>query len=200
MDNLGIARVVFVGNSVGAGAAIQYAAAYPQRTLGLLLVAPAGFTPSGVTRWTAARFLGTPGILRAVVGPFTSLYLGPTTDATHTVMDEQKERRAASDYNASIEAYSALWRSFDTPAADLSAVARDIAAPAMVLRGALDPIITEADARRAAEALGANTGKRALEVVLPNAGHLPFMQEPERFLKAVEGLLATAEVNAATAN
>jgi pimeloyl-ACP methyl ester carboxylesterase len=200
MDGLGIARAVFVANSVGAGAAIQYAAAHPQRALGLLLVAPAGFTPAGVTRWTAARLLGTPGILRAVVGPFTSLYLGPTTDATHAVMGRQKERRAPADYNASIEAYAALWRSFDMPAADLSAIACEVAAPAMVVRGALDPIITEADARRAAEALGANAGKRALEVVLPNAGHLPFLQEPERFLKAVEGLLATAEVNAATAN
>ncbi|HEX3271877.1 MAG TPA: alpha/beta hydrolase [Ktedonobacterales bacterium] len=200
MDSLGVARAVFVGNSVGAGAAIQYAAARPQRALGLLLVAPTGFTPPGITRWTAARFLGTPSALRAVVGGFTSLYLGPTTDATKGVMDRQKELRASLDYNASIDACAALWRSFDTPAADLSAVAREVIAPAMVARGALDPIITETDARRAAETLGANTGKRALEVVLPNAGHLPFLQEPERFLKAVEGLLATAEVNAATAN
>jgi pimeloyl-ACP methyl ester carboxylesterase len=200
MDSLGIARAVFVGNSVGAGAAIQYAAAYPQRTRGLLFVAPAGFTPPGITRWTAARLLGTPGILRTVMGGFTSLYLGPTTDATKDVMGRQKELRATPDYKASIEAYAALWRSFDTPTADLSAVAREVAAPAMVVRGALDPIITEADARRAAEALGANTGKRALEVVLPNAGHLPFLQEPVRILKAIEGLLATAEINAATAN
>jgi pimeloyl-ACP methyl ester carboxylesterase len=200
MDSLGIARAVFVGNSVGAGAAIQYAAAHPQRALGLLLVAPAGFTPPGITRWTAARFLGTPGVLRAVAGGLTALYLGPTTDATRAVIERQKERRASSDDNASMQAYAALWRSFATPAADLSAAARDVTAPAMVVRGALDPIITEADARRAAEALGANTGKRALEVVLPNAGHLPFLQEPERFLRAVEGLLATAEVNAATAN
>jgi len=200
MDSLGISRAVFLGNSVGSGAAIQYAAAHPQRTLGLLLVAPAGFTPPGITRWAAARFLGTPGVLRAVVGGFTSLYLGPTTDATCDVIDRRKERRASSDHSASIEAYAALWRSFDTSAADLSAVAREITAPTMVVRGALDPIITEADTRCVAEALGANTGKRALEVVLPNAGHLPFLQEPERFLKTVEGLLATAEVNAATAN
>jgi pimeloyl-ACP methyl ester carboxylesterase len=139
-------------------------------------------------------------VLRAVVGGFTSLYLGPTTDATCVVIDRRKERRASSDHSAAIEAYAALWRSFGTSAADLSAVAREITAPTMVVRGALDPIITEADTRCAAEALGANTGKRALEVVLPNAGHLPFLQEPERFLKTVEGLLATAEVNAATAN
>src|SRR5262249_25458527 len=125
---------------------------------------------------------------------------GPTTGATRAVMDRQQERRATDHDNASIAAYAALWRSFDTPAADLSAIAREVTAPAMVVRGALDPIITAADARRAAEALGANTGKRALEVVLPNAGHLPFLQDPERFLKAVEGLLMTAEVNAAAAN
>jgi pimeloyl-ACP methyl ester carboxylesterase len=200
MDSLGIARAVFAGNSVGAGAAIQYAAAHPQRALGLLLVAPAGFTPPGITRWLASRLLGTPGVLRAVVGGFTSLYLGSTTDATRAVLAGQKEQRATPDCAASIAAYAALWRSFDTPAADLSAIAREVTAPAMVVRGALDPIITEADARRATEALGAHTGKRALEVVLPHAGHLPFLQEPERFLKAVEGLLATAEVNAATAN
>jgi pimeloyl-ACP methyl ester carboxylesterase len=200
MDSLGIARAVFVGNSVGAGAAIQYAAAHPQRVMGLFLVAPAGFTPPGVVRWLAARLLGTPGVLRAVVGGFTSLYLGPTTDATRVVMSQQKEQRASSDYAASIGAYAALWRSFDTPTADLTAVACAVTTPAIVVRGALDPIITEADARRAAETLGATTGKRALEVVLPTSGHLPFLQEPERFLKAVEGLLATAEVNAATAN
>jgi pimeloyl-ACP methyl ester carboxylesterase len=198
MDGLGIARAVFAGNSVGAGAAIQYAAAHPQRALGLMLVAPAGFTPPGITRWLAARLLGTPGLLRAVVGGFTSLYLGPTTDATRAALAAQKERRAAPDYAASIVAYAALWRSFDTPAADLTAVAREVTAPAMIVRGALDPIITAADARRATEAMGANGGKRALEVVLPHAGHLPFLQEPARFLKAVEGLLATAEVNAAT--
>jgi pimeloyl-ACP methyl ester carboxylesterase len=198
MDGLGIARAVFAGNSVGAGAAIQYAAAHPQRALGLMLVAPAGFTPPGITRWLAARLLGTPGLLRAVVGGFTSLYLGPTTDATRAALAAQKERRAAPDYAASIEAYAALWRSFDTSAADLTAVAREVTAPAMIVRGALDPIITAADARRATEAMGANGGKRALEVVLPHAGHLPFLQEPARFLKAVEGLLATAEVYAAT--
>jgi pimeloyl-ACP methyl ester carboxylesterase len=200
MDSLGIARAVFVGNSVGAGAAIQYAAAHPQRALGLLLVAPAGFTPPGVTRWLAARLLGTPGVLRSVMGGFTSLYLGPTTDATRAVLAGLKKQRAKPDFAPSSAAYAALWRSFDTPAADLSALAREVTAPAMVVRGALDPIITAADARRATEALGADQGKRALEVILPHAGHLPFLQEPERFLKAVEGLLATAEVNAATAN
>ncbi len=104
----------------------------------------------------------------------------------------------AASHAASIAAYAALWRGFNTPTADLADVAREVSAPAIVVRGALDPIITAADSRRAAEALGGNSGKAALEVILPDAGHLPFLQQPARFFKAAEGLLATAEVNAAS--
>ena len=50
------------------------------------------------------------------------------------------------------------------------------------MRGALDPIITASDTRRAAEALGGAGGKGALEVILPDAGHLPFLQQPARFV------------------
>jgi pimeloyl-ACP methyl ester carboxylesterase len=197
MDGLGIARAVLMGNSVGAGAAIRYAAAHPQRVLGLLLVAPAGFTPPGLTRTLAARLLGNPAILRRVAPGFTSLYLGPTTAETEVLLREFRSRRGSPEYAASIAAYAALWRSFDTPAADLTELAKQVTAPAIVVRGALDPIITAADTRRAAEALGGIGGKGALEVILPDAGHLPFLQQPERFFKAAEGLIATAEVNAA---
>jgi len=197
MDSLGIARAVLLGNSVGAGAAIRYAAAHPKRVLGLLLVAPAGFTPPGLTRTLAARLLGSPAILRRVVGGFTSLYLGPTTVQTQALMQRFRAWRGEPEYGASIAAYAALWRSFDTPAADLTEIARQVTAPSIVIRGALDPIITAADTRRAAEALGGAGGKGALEVILPDAGHLPFLQQPARFFKAAEGLIATAEVNAA---
>jgi pimeloyl-ACP methyl ester carboxylesterase len=197
MDSLGIARAVLLGNSVGAGAAIRYAAAHPKRVLGLMLVAPAGFTSPGLTRALASRLLGTPAILRRVVGGFTSLYLGPTTTETAALMQQFRMRRGSPEYAASLAAYAALWRSFDTPDADLAAIAKQVTAPAIVVRGALDPIITAADTRRAAEALGGAEGKGALEVILPDAGHLPFLQQPARFFKAAEGLIATAEVNAA---
>ncbi len=198
MDGLGIARAVLLGNSVGAGAAIRYVAAHPKRVLGLLLVASAGFTPPGLARTLASRLLGTPAILRRVIGGFTSLYLGPTTAQTQALMQRFRARRGEPEYGASIAAYAALWRSFDTPAADLTEIARQVTAPSIVVRGALDPIITAAETRRAAEALGGAGGKGALEVILPNAGHLPFLQQPARFFKAAEGLIATAEVNAAT--
>lgn len=194
LNALGIARAVLVGNSVGGAAALRYAVAQPQRVAGLVLVSPAGFTAPGLMRALASRVLGAPRILRRFEPSFVSFYLGPTTEATRAVVERHRTARAASDYDASIAAYAALWRSFDTPAADLGELARQVRAPAIVVRGALDPIISALDTRRAVAAIGE---RGALEVVLPEAGHLPFLQQPERFFQAVAGVLNTAEVNAA---
>lgn len=193
MDGLGIARAVLLGNSVGGAAAVRYAAAHPRRVVGLVLVSPSGFTPPSVVRALASRLLGTPAILRRVEPAFTSLYLGPTTPETQAIVAAHRAQRTNKDYAALIQAYAALWRSFNRPEDDLTALAREVTAPAIVIRGALDPVITAADVRRAAESLGE---RGALEVVLPGAGHLPFFQQPERFMQAVAGLLNTAEARA----
>ncbi|MGZ3581899.1 MAG: alpha/beta fold hydrolase [Ktedonobacterales bacterium] len=194
LNALGIARAVLVGNSIGGAAALCYAAAQPQRVAGLVLVSPGGFTPPSLMRTLACRVLGSPRILRQIEPSFVSFYLGPTTEATRAIVERHRAARATSDYDASITAYAALWRSFDTPAADLTELAGKVRAPAIVVRGALDPIISALDTRRAVAAIGE---RGALEVVLPEAGHLPFLQQPARFFQAVAGMLNTAEVNAA---
>jgi pimeloyl-ACP methyl ester carboxylesterase len=191
MDALGMARAVFVGNSIGGAVALRLALDQPARVAGLALVAPAGFTVPGVRRALACRILGTPRLLAALEPLFTSLYLGPANAATRALLAEQRVARAAPDHAASIAAYAALWRSFDRPAADLRALVRGVSAPTIVLRGALNPVFTAADALRASQAIGE---RPALEVVLPNAGHLPFLQQPERFASALRGLLETVEV------
>lgn len=194
LDGLGIARGVLLGNAVGAAAAIRYAAATPRRVVGLALVAPMGFTPPGVARTLASRLFGAPALLRRVEPALTSLYLGPTTPDTSAIVARHRALRSSPHYSATIEAHAALWRSLNRPADDLTVLAREVTAPAIVLRGSLDPIITAGDARRATESLGE---RGALEVVLPEAGHLPFLQQPQRFMQAVSGLLNTAEAQAA---
>jgi pimeloyl-ACP methyl ester carboxylesterase len=77
------------------------------------------------------------------------------------------------------------------------ALARQARAPGLVVRGALDPLCAADEARQVAEALGERGG---LEVTLPEAGHFPALQQPERFHQALEGLLMTAEANMLTAN
>lgn len=91
-------------------------------------------------------------------------------------------------------AFAALWRSLDSQRDRLVEQARTLTIPGIVLRGTLDALVTEADAQRAADALGAHGGVR---VALPDAGHLPFLQQPGPFLRAVGGVLNTAEANMA---
>jgi pimeloyl-ACP methyl ester carboxylesterase len=193
LDSLGIARAVLLGNSVGAAAAVRYAAAKPQRVAGLALVAPGGFTPLGVTLAVSSRLLGTPALLRRIEPAFTSLYLGPDSPQTLAIVAAHRGLRTKPEYGAYIQAYAALWRSFARPSDQLANIAGQVTAPALVIRGALDPVITAADAQRATAAVGP---RGALQVVLPGAGHLPFLQQPERFFQAVAGLLATAELRA----
>ena len=94
-------------------------------------------------------------------------------------------------------AFAALWRSLDGRRDELLARAKEITAPAIVVRGNLDALVTEAEAQRAADALGAHGG---VCVKLPDTGHLPFLQQPGPFLRAVAGVLNTAEANAAAQN
>ena len=197
MDGLGIARVVLLGNGIGATVAIRYAAAHPKRTLGLALSGPLGFGAGGRFGRLAGRALTRPALLRRLEPVLTSLALGPTTPLTTEIALRRREQRTADDYPASVAAFAALWRSLAVERDELVARAKEVTAPAIVLRGAMDALVTESDAQRAAEALGEHGGMR---IELPGAGHLPFLQQPGPFLRAVAGVLNTAEANAASAS
>lgn len=192
MDALGIARAVFLGNGIGATAALLYAAAHPTRALGLALAAPLGFASPSLTGELLGKAAGNPTLLRLLEPTTYALALGPTTAATEAALAGYRARRASADATHTREATAALWRSLQSPTGDLPTLARNVATPSIILRGELDPLVTMADSRRAAEALGP---RGALEVILPDAGHLPFLQQPTRFFKALDGLLA--EANAA---
>lgn len=197
MDGLGIARAVLLGNGIGATAALTYAAAHPKRVLGLALSGPLGFGAGGRIGRLAGRALGSPSLLRRLEPILTSLALGPNTPLTTEIALRRKAQRAADDYPASVAAFAAVWRSLEGSRADLMALAREVTAPAIVLRGTLDALVTEIEAQQASDALGANG---SVCVSLPDAGHLPFLQQPGPFLRAVAGVLNTAEANVAAQN
>ncbi len=192
MDGLGIGRAVLLGNGLSAMAAIRYAVAHPKRTLGLALISPIGFAPGGISSPLAARILRAPALLKRLDGTVTSLLVGPAaTAAARAVLERQKQARKEPEHAASLQASAALWRSAQSSAADVVRLAKEVTAPVMVLRGALDPLVTEAEAREAAATVGTHG---TLAITLPDAGHLPFLQQPERFYQALSGLLETAEV------
>jgi pimeloyl-ACP methyl ester carboxylesterase len=190
LDALGIARAVLLGNGVGAIAALRYAVAHPTRVLGLALVAPLGFAQHALLAGLARRLTGSPFLLRRIEPLVTSLLLGPTSPDVTSIAHRHRELRTAADCAASIQALAALSRSLAATEVDLSTLASQITAPSLVLRGALDPLVTAAEVHRAASSIGA---RGALEVTLPDAGHLPFLQQPDRFHQALAGLINAAE-------
>jgi pimeloyl-ACP methyl ester carboxylesterase len=195
MDSLGIGRAVFLSTGVSGMVAIRYAAAHPRRTLGLALIAPVGFHSGGVTSWLGMRILRTPLLMRRLDGYVTSLLVGPAETAEAArVLERHRQLRQAPGYAASIEAFTALWGSLPASQQEIIHLAQALRVPTMVLRGALDPLVTDAEARRAAAALPGLGGHGTLSITLPEAGHLPFLQQDERFDQAISGLLETAEV------
>ncbi len=194
LDGLGIARTVLLGNGIGGTAALRYAADHPARVLGLALVSPLGFGTSGRIGRLAGRALGNPRLLRRIEPVLFSLALGPTTPTTAIIAERLKAARATAEHVLSRAAYAALWHSLAQENREMPDMARRVEAPTIVIRGALDPIVTAADSRRATALIGP---RGPLEVVLPDAGHLPFLQQPGPFFRAVAGILNTAEARAA---
>lgn len=187
---VGATRPVLCGNGIGGTAALLYTLAHPTRVAGLALVAPWGFAAPGPLRALLVRALGLPWLLARVEPTLASLALGPANPATRTILAARHAARRASDHHGAIAAEAALWRSERTPIGDLATRAGTLDTPALVVRGALDPLVSAFDTRRATECLGAHG---ALQVVLPDAGHLPWLQQPEPFMHAVRGLLETIE-------
>ena len=198
LDGLGIARAVLLGHGLAAGVATRYAVAHPLRTLGLALVGPLGFAPQPPRlEALTGRALRSPALLRLAEPTLTALMLGPTTAETSAIEVERRDARKLPDHAAALAATVALWRDADAARAQAVTLARQTRAPGVVIRGALDPLCAATEARLVAEALGERGG---LEVTLPEAGHLPHLQQPERFYQALEGLLLTAEANMLATN
>lgn len=197
VDSLGIARAVVLGHGLAAGVAVRHAVAKPGRTLGLALVGPLGFAGQNAIEAFTGRALRSAALWRLVEPMVTSLGLGPTTDQTRLIETDRALARKDPEYAASLAATVALWRDAEAVRDVTTTQAQQTNAPSLVIRGALDPICTEAEARLTAEALGERGG---LHITLPEAGHLPHLQQPDRFYQALDGLLLTAEANMAAAN
>src|SRR5262249_12312998 len=143
-----------------------------------------------------SRLLSTPSLLRRLEPLVTSLALGPTTsDSIRVVAERHRLLRRADAHTTALRAAAALWKDAMRSDVELPAVAKRVRTTTLVIRGALDPLVTAREVQRAAEGIGE---RGTLAVTLPEAGHLPFLQQPERCFQALAGLLGAAELAAAT--
>ncbi|WP_410570234.1 alpha/beta fold hydrolase [Amycolatopsis sp. cmx-4-61] len=196
--HLGLERFALLGHSAGASLAVRYAARYPQRLSRLALIAPSpravGFdVPPGERRRIMARRAGEPWFAAAAAA-YESIAAKKATRADWTAFaplyygrwDAAARRHQAGEPGQRNAAAARIYNSAGAfePEATRAALGA-VTAPVLVLTGDLDWIASPAVAGRFAALF-----TDAHVVVLPGAGHYPWLDDAPAFASAVGGFLA----------
>ncbi|MFN8194066.1 MAG: alpha/beta fold hydrolase [Nocardioidaceae bacterium] len=186
---LDLDRVTVVGHSLGGGVAMQFAYQYPELVERLVLVAPGGFGPE-VT--PAIRMVTTPGF-HQVAGLLTlpglrhlgvgALQALARTGLPHTrdlgevasIFESMKDERTRAAIRHVVRAV-VDWRGQIITMSDRAYLTDDM--PMLVVWGDRDQVIPTRHAE-AARVLAPHSQVR----IVPNAGHFPHRDHPERFVK-----------------
>jgi proline iminopeptidase len=196
-DHLGLASADVLGHSAGANIAVQYALSHPHRVSRLVLVTPSGRAvglepDAGMRREIVNLRQGEPWFADAAAAferiaagreaeqdwAATAPFFYGRWDATAQAHDAAGEGQTNEEAAAAFGAEGA----FD-PAATRAALA-GFGSPVLVVGGRLDlqrpPAVTEEFA---------GLFPNAALVVLPGAGHFPWLDDPELFVSAVTEFL-----------
>jgi proline iminopeptidase len=195
-DHLKLARIALLGHSAGAIIAMTYAASYPERVEQLVLV-------GGWARFAEEH--------EAIAEKMRESYADEPWYADAVIADQAI---AAADHSLSSSEFGALfvraggfcfvryeapqvataallgsegvnvdaWLAFDDE--DFSPLLRQITAPTLVITGEQDCVIVPAASREVADEL-----TRGRLVMLPDAGHYSWVDQPDAFRATVSTLL-----------
>ena len=197
-EHLGEERLDVLGHSAGTLVAQAWAAAHPDRVRSMVLVTPSDRLQGGIRSdvaairearadepWyaeaaeaQAALADAPPAQQQALVRATRPFFYGrwdERTQAHAATADRQSSKRAELGFGAGVE-------QVDVPA--ILARLRDLDVPVLVVGGERDALTGVASVDAVAESLAA-----AETVVLPRAGHFPWVDEPEAFRSAVSAFL-----------
>lgn len=175
----GVDRAVIGGLSMGGYVAMALCRHFPECVLGLVLANTKASADSDAVRdvrLRQAERLETEGTVRALVDDVLPKLVGPTTYRQRAlVYGRVRGLVQATPPSAAAwaqRAMAARGESFET--------LRGTKAPALVMAGAEDELSTEDDARAMVDAL-----PNAELMVIPRAGHLSSVEQPQLFNQAV---------------
>ena len=188
MDEMGLKKVVFVGNSLGGGIAWKMALVHPDKVKQLVLVDAAGFMhqmPGPV------RLAGLPGA-SSIAGMFfgrwaiqdilKQVYFDPALIRTEQI-DAYYDRLRTEN---ALGALTSLARSLSTlPSEQYASSIAEIRVDTLIIWGRDDPWIPQEDAFKFKEAIP----KARLEVI-PFCGHIPQEENPEETARLIMEFVA----------
>ena len=187
VDQLGLPRMTVVGHSMGGRLAWHFAAAHPQRVDKLVLIAPDGFpdpqaksdrtydVPAwmGVARYALPRWMIKKGVASAYADP--------------SRLDDDTARRYQDMLLAPGVRQAVLARMAQTRTRDPLPWLQGLTMPTLLLWGAQDGMIPAENSMDYQRAM-----PHAQRVVMPDVGHLPHEEQPQRSLQAVRDFLQRA--------
>jgi len=196
---LGIDKVTVVGHSFGGGVAMQFAYQFPERTERMILVAPGGLgrEVSAVIRaitlpgFHQFMYVATlPGLRHMATTAMrglaaTGLRHTRDLDEVATIYESFADARARSAIRHVVRAV-VDWRGQVVTMADRAYLTN--AMPMCVIWGTHDDVIPVRHAANVAELAPA-----AMVEVIPNAGHFPHKDHPQRFVKIVNDFIRTTK-------
>jgi pimeloyl-ACP methyl ester carboxylesterase len=181
IDALALGPAVLVGNSVGGMAAIYAAAKRQEAVRGLVLVSSSGLVRQHALLRALCWLQGRPWTRRTTGMAFARFYMKRRTPEVAAILARMEEARGRPEF---IAMEAALWRSFGAPTSDLSGLAPSIVCPSLFVWGTQDPVLRASVEGRRARSFIAHA--RWVEM---SCGHVPFAEDPEGFLAAVEPFL-----------
>jgi 3-oxoadipate enol-lactonase len=184
MDTLGMRQAILCGLSMGGYAALAFLHKYPQRLSGLILAdtRPGTDTEEAkVNRERVARLAETRGN-GAIADLQVPKLISDYTRQDHPEVGVQIRRMIATATPSGIAAASRGM----AQRADLTHLLPTISFPTLVVVGELDAVTPPDVAREyAAKIPGAQVA------IIPHAGHLSNLEQPENFFEVVRSFLAT---------
>jgi pimeloyl-ACP methyl ester carboxylesterase len=184
---LGIEEAVVIGNSLGGQIAAEIALAYPTWTRALVLVAPAGGFGAGLraVRWVIGAG-ARPGVLRLALPWALERCM---SDRSLPACGERRrllqERLTSADYP---DFARAVTRSLVGAIAAGRQPLRQLAQPTLLVWGRADRLVAFSGSRRLLREV-----PHARLAVLERCGHLPMLEQPEPFNRAVADFLRAVE-------
>lgn len=196
---LGVDKATVVGHSFGGGVAMQFAYQFPERTERMMLVASGGLGPEvtpGIRAITTPGFHQVMGVLTlpgvrhvgvAALKAASATGLKATRDLGEVadIYDSFKDPHARAAIRHVVRAV-VDWKGQIVTMADRAYLTDQM--PMAVVWGRDDLVIPVRHASNAA----ALAPKARVEVI-PNAGHLPHKDHPERFAKIVHDWIRTTQ-------
>lgn len=194
---LGIDRVTVVGHSLGGGVAMQFTYQYPELVERLVLVAPGGFGPEvtpAIRMITAPGFhqlaavATLPGLRHAGVAWLralkkTGLTLTRDLDAVADIYDSFKDERTRAAIRHVVRAV-VDWRGQVITMVDRAYLTEHM--PICLIWGEDDLVIPASHAEHARR-----VAPGAQITLLPNCGHFPHRDHPDRFAKVLQDFVRT---------